>query len=345
MKKIFQISILSIFIFGIVLTMTHCGGNNETTEKGEGLSGTVKIDGSSTVYPITEAVAEEFRKENKNVNPEIGVSGTGGGFKKFIRNEIDIANASRPIKKGEDSACTAGGVEYFELPIAFDGLAVVVNPQNTWVNDITVAELKKLWEPEAQGKITKWNQIRPNWPNEEIHLFGAGTQSGTFDYFTEAINGKSKSCRGDYTASEDDNVLVQGISTDKNALGFFGLDYFTANKDKLKLVPVDDQKDENGKGAIAPSVETVKNATYQPLSRPLLIYINKKALERKEVEAFAKYFLDNAEVLVAEAGYVPLTKEMYDMVKKKFEARKSGSAFLKLKSDVGIKMEDLLKME
>jgi phosphate transport system substrate-binding protein len=345
MKKIFQISILSIFTCGIVLTMTHCGGNNETTEKGEGLSGKVKVDGSSTVYPITEAVAEEFRNENKNVNVEIGISGTGGGFKKFIRNEIDIADASRPIKKGEDSACAAGGVEYFELPVAFDGLAVVVNPQNSWVNEITVAELKKLWEPEAQGKITKWNQIRPNWPNEEIHLFGAGTQSGTFDYFTEAINGKSKSCRGDYTASEDDNILVQGISTDKNALGFFGLDYFTANKDKLKLVPVDDQKDENGKGAIAPSVETVKNATYQPLSRPLLIYVNKKALERKEVEAFAKYFLDNAEVLVAEAGYVPLTKEMYDMVKKRFEARKSGSAFLKLKSDVGIKMEDLLKME
>jgi phosphate transport system substrate-binding protein len=345
MKKIFNISILSIFVFGVAHIMTSCGGKNDTAGKEEGLSGTVKVDGSSTVYPITEAVAEEFRNENKKVNPEIGISGTGGGFKKFIRNEIDIANASRPIKKGEDSACAAGGVEYLELPVAFDGLAVVVNPQNTWVNDITVAELKTLWSPEAQGKITKWNQVRSGWPNEEIHLFGAGTQSGTFDYFTEAINGKSKSCRGDYTASEDDNVLVQGISSDKNALGFFGLDYFTANKDKLKLVPVDDQKDENGKGPIAPSVETVKNATYQPLSRPLLIYVNTKALERKEVDAFVKYFLNNAESLVGEVGYVPLTKEMYDLVKKRFEAKKTGSAFLKLKSDVGIKMEDLLKME
>ncbi|MFL5729729.1 MAG: extracellular solute-binding protein, partial [Cytophagaceae bacterium] len=222
---------------------------------------------------------------------------------------------------------------------------VVVNPQNTWVNDITVAELKTLWEPAAQGKITKWNQVRADWPAEEIHLFGAGTQSGTFDYFTEAIVGKAKSCRGDYTASEDDNVLVQGISTDKNALGFFGLDYFVANKEKLKLVPVDDMKDENGKGPVAPSVETVKNATYQPLSRPLLIYINKKSSERKEVNAFVTYFLDNAEKLVGEAGYVPLTKEMYDMVKKRYEAKKSGSSFLKLPSDVGIKMEDVLKME
>jgi phosphate transport system substrate-binding protein len=344
MKNSFYISIFIIFSFAVVFVIPSCNSKQDLGNK-EQLEGSVQVDGSSTVYPITEAVAEEFMKENKKVKATIGISGTGGGFKKFIRNEIDIADASRPIKKGEDSACAAGGVEYLELPIAFDGLAVVVNPQNSWTNDITVAELKKLWEPEAQGKITKWNQIRPEWPNEEIHLFGAGTQSGTFDYFTEAIVGKAKSCRGDYTASEDDNVLVQGISTDKNALGFFGLDYFTANKDKLKLVPVDDQKDENGKGPIAPSVETVKNATYQPLSRPLLIYINKKSIERKEVDAFVKYFLSNAEALVPEAGYVPLTKEMYDMVKKRYDAKITGSVFLKLKSDVGVKMEDILKME
>jgi phosphate transport system substrate-binding protein len=343
MKKILFISFFAISALTFIFVFASCN-SNKGSEK-EGLEGSVKVDGSSTVYPITEAVAEEFMKENRKVKATIGVSGTGGGFKKFIRNEIDIADASRSIKKGEDSACAAGGVEYIELPIAFDGLAVVVNLQNSWVNDITVAELKKLWEPEAQGKIKKWNQIRPGWPNEEIHLFGAGTQSGTFDYFTEAIVGKAKSCRGDYTASEDDNVLVQGISTDKNALGFFGLDYFSANKDKLKLVPIDDQKDENGKGAIAPSVETVKNATYQPLSRPLFIYVNTKSIERKEVDAFAKYFLNNAEVLVAEAGYVPLTKEMYDMVKKRYEAKKTGSVFLKLKSEVGVKMEDILKME
>jgi phosphate transport system substrate-binding protein len=305
----------------------------------------IKIDGSSTVYPITEAVAEEFNKENPAVKATIGVSGTGGGFKKFMRGEIDIANASRPIKKSEDSACSAAKIGYVELPVAFDGLAVVVNPQNTWVDFITVEELKKMWEPEAQGKIMKWNQIRPTWPDEEIHLFGAGTQSGTFDYFTEAIVGKAKACRGDYTASEDDNVLVQGISTDKNALGFFGLDYFTANKDKLKLVPVDDQKDENGKGPVSPSVETVKNATYQPLSRPLLIYVNKASSDRKEVDSFVNFFLNNAETLVSEAGYVPLTKEMYDLVKKRYAQKALGSSFLKLKSDVGIKMEDILKME
>jgi phosphate transport system substrate-binding protein len=344
MKNPFYISFFSISILLMAFTIQSCNSKQGTANKEE-LAGSVKIDGSSTVYPITEAIAEEFMKENKKVKATIGVSGTGGGFKKFIRNEIDIADASRPIKKGEDSACAVGGVEYLELPIAFDGLAVVVNPQNTWVTEITVAELKKLWEPEAQGKIKKWNQIRAGWPNEEIHLFGAGTQSGTFDYFTEAIVGKAKSCRGDYTASEDDNILVQGISTDKNALGFFGLDYFTANQDKLKLVPVDDQKDENGKGPIAPSQQTVKNATYQPLSRPLLIYVNKKAIERKEVDTFVKYFISNAEVLVPEAGYVPLTKEMYDLVQKRYEAKKAGSVFLKLKSDVGIKMEDILKME
>jgi phosphate transport system substrate-binding protein len=334
-----------IIFLALVTIAFACNKSNQEKGGAVQLEGEVKVDGSSTVYPITEAVAEEFMKENNRVKATIGVSGTGGGFKKFMRNEIDIADASRPIKKSEDSVCIANKVEYVELPVAFYGLAIVVNPQNTWVDFITVEELKKMWEPAAQGKIMKWNQIRAAWPNEEIHLFGAGTQSGTFDYFTEAIVGKAKACRGDYTASEDDNVLVQGISTDKNALGFFGLDYFTANKDKLKLIAVDDQKDENGKGPVSPSVETVKNATYQPLSRPLLIYVNKKSTERKEVDVFVQFYLNNAETLVAEAGYVPLTKEMYDMVKKRYTNKVLGSSFLKLKSDVGIKMEDILKME
>jgi phosphate transport system substrate-binding protein len=337
MRKIIFLALISLAF--------SCGKTDNNNQEKAQLTGDVKVDGSSTVYPITEAIAEEFNKENPEVKATIGVSGTGGGFKKFMRNEIDIADASRPIKKSEDSACAAGKIDYIELPVAFDGLAVVVNPQNTWVDYITVEELKKMWEPAAQGKIVKWNQIRSTWPNEEIHLFGAGTQSGTFDYFTEAIVGKAKACRGDYTASEDDNVLVQGISTDKNALGFFGLDYFTANKDKLKLVPVDDQKDENGKGPVSPSVETVKNATYQPLSRPLLIYVNKASSGRKEVDTFVNFFLNHAETLVVEAGYVPLTKEMYDMVKKRYAQKTLGSSFLKLKSDVGIKMEDILKME
>ncbi len=341
MKKYFTVIVLaSLIACNSKKSENNTGGSQETN-----VAGVVKIDGSSTVYPITEAIAEEFNVENPKVKVTIGVSGTGGGFKKFVRNEIDIADASRPIKASEDSLAKAGGIEYIELPIAYDGLAVVVNPQNNWIADITVSELKKIWEPAAQGKITKWNQVRSTWPAEEIHLFGAGTQSGTFDYFTEAIVGEAKSCRGDYTASEDDNVLVQGISTDKLALGFFGLDYYTANKGKLKLIPIDDQKDENGKGPVAPSEQTVKDGTYQPLSRPLFVYINKKSLEKQEVKSFADFLVKNASALVAEAGYVPLTTEIYSLVAKRFTENKSGSIFLNMKSSVGVKMEDILKAE
>ncbi|TAH25909.1 MAG: PstS family phosphate ABC transporter substrate-binding protein [Cytophagales bacterium] len=307
--------------------------------------GTIEIDGSSTVYPITEAVVEEFRVESPTVKVTIGVSGTGGGFKKFGRGEIAIANASRPIKPVEDSTCTAAGIEYIELPVAYDGLAIVVHKDNSWLNDITVKELKMIWEPSAQGKITKWNQVRKTWPNEEIHLLGAGTQSGTFDYFTEAIVGKAKACRGDYTASEDDNVLVQGVSTDKNAMAFFGIDYYEVNKDKLKLVPVNDENDSNGKGAIAPSQESVKNGTYQPLSRPLFIYINKKFLAQSEMKSFAKFYIDNAQKLVGEAGYIPFSSEAYTLIGQRLEKQTTGSVFLKLKTTVGVKMEDVVKME
>lgn len=333
-------------IFSVFATSFFgCGPKNKPEEKGESkLSGTVEIDGSSTVYPITEATAEEFRVENPDVKVTIGVSGTGGGFKKFVRSEIDIAEASRPIKKSEDSATSAAKIEYIELPIAYDGLAVVVNPQNTWVDYLTVEELKKIWEPEAQGKIVKWNQIRPNWPNEEIHLFGAGHESGTFDYFTEAIVGKAKASRGDYTASEDDNVLVQGISTDKFALGYFGLAYFTENKDKLKLIPIDDKKDENGKGPILASDETVKNGTYQPLSRPLFIYVNKKSSDTNpSIDSFVHFYIDNAETLVVDAKYIPLSKAVYDLVKTRFKEKKTGSVFLDKESTVGVKLEEVLK--
>ncbi|MFN3403292.1 MAG: PstS family phosphate ABC transporter substrate-binding protein [Cytophagaceae bacterium] len=304
----------------------------------------VKVDGSSTVYPITEAIAEEFRTENPRVKVTIGVSGTGGGFKKFIRKEIDIAEASRPIKSSEDSAAQANGVEYIELPVAYDGLAVVVHPENTWVDFLTVAELKKIWEPAAQGKIVRWNQIRAEWPDEEIHLFGAGTESGTFDYFTEAIVGESKASRGDYTASEDDNVLVQGVSTDKNALGYFGVAYYTENKGKMKIVPIDDEKDENGKGPVVASDETVKDGTYQPLSRPLFIYVTKAAADNNpSTDKFVKFYLDNGDKLVAEAKYIPLSKEVYDLAKKRYEARTTGSLFKGKKTTVGIKLEEVLK--
>lgn len=335
---------LAIIFVGTSL-MFACGGKKQNAEGSDstGAASSIKIDGSSTVYPITEAVAEEFQAANKGVDVTVAVSGTGGGFKKFIRKEIDVTGASRPVKKSEDSALVAGQIEYYEIPVAYDGLAVVVNPQNTWASSITVAELKKIWEPAAQGKIKKWNQIRPEWPNEEIHLFGAGTESGTFEYFTEAINGKSKACRGDYTASEDDNVLVQGIATDKFALGFFGYAYYIENQAKLKVLAIDDQNDANGKGAIAPSSETILNASYQPLSRPLFIYVNKNSAERSEVSNFVNFYLTEATTLVAEVGYIPFTKETYTMIQKRFADKKAGSIFLKLETTVGVKIDEMLK--
>ena len=323
MKKI---SLLSLASISIVLLATSCGNKTEKeTDQNAGanqeqkLGGAVNIDGSSTVYPITEAVAEEFKKVQPEVKVTAGLSGTGGGFKKFGRGETDINDASRPIKKAEDSLAKANNVSYIDLMIAYDGLAVVVNPKNDWCKDITVAELKKMWEPAAQGKIKKWNQIRASWPNEEIHLFGAGVESGTYDYFTEAVVGKAHSSRGDYTASEDDNVLVQGISSDKNALGFFGLAYFEENKDKLKLVGVDDEKDENGKGPITPSIESVKNKSYAPLARPLFIYVNSTAGKRKEVQEFVRFYLENTGALTKQVGYIPLSDTETANEKSKWE--------------------------
>lgn len=308
MKKL----VLSIIALS---TLVSCGGGSQ--EKGTEavqLTGTIQIDGSSTVFPITEAVAEEFRAAQPNVKVPTGYSGTGGGFKKFIRNEIDICDASRPIKDGEAKQCDSLGIKYFEIEVAKDGLAIVVSKTNTWLTDITVAELKTLWSPEAQGKITTWNQVRSTWPNQPIKLFGAGTASGTFDYFTEAINGETGACRGDYTASEDDNVLVQGISTDANALGFFGLAYFENNQDKLKLVPVN-----NGNGAILPTAESVMSGVYAPLSRPLFIYVNSNSAKRPEVASFVKFYLENAGTLAKEVGYISLPAEKYQEQQTKWE--------------------------
>ena len=315
---------------GVLLLATSC--NNQATTEASGtseiskLSGAIQIDGSSTVYPLTEAVAEEFRINQPNVKVTVGVSGTGGGFKKFSRGETDISNASRPIKKEEIESCRENGIEYIEIPVAYDGLAIVIHKDNQWVKHITVSELKKIWEPEAQGEIIKWNQIRPEWPNEEIHLYGPGVASGTYDYFTEAIVGKSKSSRGDFTASEDDNVLVQGVSSDKNALGFFGLAYFAENKDKLKLVPVDDQNENNGAGPILPSKETVSNGTYHPLARPEFIYVNAQSSDRDEVKAFIRFYLENAPSLAPETGAIALPAEAYEEALKRFEERITGSA-------------------
>jgi phosphate transport system substrate-binding protein len=315
-------------LVGGSLLLTSCGGE-QREEGASDLTGAIQIDGSSTVYPITEAVAEEFRAEAPDVQVTVGVSGSGGGFKKFSRGDIDITNASRHINESEIKLAKENNISHLELSVAFDGLTVVVHPENDWVKDITVAELKKMWEPAAQGKIKKWNQIRPEWPDKEIHLYGAGVESGTYDYFTEAIVGKSHASRGDYTASEDDNVLVQGVSTDPLALGFFGYAYYEENKGKLKAIPVDDEDDSNGKGAILPSIETVKNGTYAPLSRPLFIYVNSKAAARPEVVEFVNFYLDNAGALSEEVGYIPMPAEQYEEQKAKFQQFASGGATVK----------------
>jgi phosphate transport system substrate-binding protein len=321
--------------------LAGCGGNPAGTETAASI---IQIDGSSTVFPITEAVAEEFQKANAGVRVTVGISGTGGGFQKFCRGETDISDASRPISATEIDACNKAGIEYIELPVAYDGLAVVVNPKNTWTSNMTVAELKTLWGPEAQGKIMKWNQVRGSWPDREIHLFGAGVDSGTYDYFTEATVGKAKSSRGDFTSSEDDNVLVQGVSGDEAALGFMPLAYVEQNKSVLKLVPIDDGKNENGEGAITPTTETVRNGTYQPLSRPLFIYVARKAADRPEVQQFVESYFASQE-LMREVGYVELTPQIYELAKKHFANRRVGTAFGEGGSQVGLTLEKLLARE
>ncbi len=303
----------------LAVAAAACGGGDVT--------GLIQVDGSSTVYPITEAMAEEFRAANPSVRITVGISGTGGGFQKFCRNETDISDASRPISASERDACAAAGIEYIELPVAYDGLAVVVHPNNTWATEMTVAELGRLWEPGAQGTIMRWSQIREGWPDQEIHLFGPGVDSGTFDYFTEVIAGKSGASRGDYTSSEDDNVVVQGVSGDAHALGYFGFAYYEENRDRLKIVAIDDEDDSNGAGAIAPSPETVGNGTYRPLSRPIFIYPKVTSLERPEVESFVSFFFDEGVPLVREVGYIPLTDAEYDMVHDRFAARTTGTMF------------------
>ncbi len=316
-------TIKAILFSSLLISLFACGGQKSTEEnttEETTLSGQIQIDGSSTVYPITEAIAEEFRAVAPEVKVTVGVSGTGGGFKKFVRNEIDINDASRSIKDSEAEQCKENGINYIELSVAYDGLAVLVNPQNDWVADITIEELKKIWEPAAQGAIMKWNQIRPEWPAEEIHLFGPGVASGTYDYFTEAIVGESGASRGDYTASEDDNVLVQGISSDKFALGFFGLAYYEENKDKLKLVGVN-----NGSGSVLPTMETVANGSYAPLSRPIFIYVSNKSAKREEVKTFVNFYLENVTSISEEVGYIPLPEAEINKQKEKFNSFTAGS--------------------
>jgi phosphate transport system substrate-binding protein len=300
----------------------------------------IQIDGSSTVFPITEAVAEEFQKAKKGkVKVTVGISGTGGGFKKFCRAETDISDASRPITQKEMADCKEAGVEYVELPVAFDALTVVINPKNEWAATMTVADLKKMWEPAAQGKVTNWNQVREKWPNAPLKLFGPGADSGTFEYFTEAVVGKAKSSRGDFTASEDDNVLVNGVSTDRNALGYFGYAYFAENTSKLKAVAID-----AGKGPVAPSSKTVEDGTYQPLGRPIFIYVSKKSMGKPEVKEFVEFYMKNAAPLVKQVKYVPLPAKAYAMATEHFQKGRVGTVFGG-KPEVGVTIEELLKRE
>ncbi len=306
----------------------------------------IKVDGSSTVFPITEAVAEEFQAAQKGaVRVTVGISGTGGGFKKFCRGETDVQDASRPIQATEMEDCKKAGIKYFELPIAYDAIAVVVNPKNDWIKDITVDDLKKMWEPAAQGKITKWSDINPKWPAQPLKLFGPGSDSGTFDYFTEAIVGKAKQSRGDYTASEDDNVIVQGISNDKYALGYFGLSYAEANKSKLKLAGlIGGDKAPKKNVAVLPSKETVENGSYFPLARPIFIYVNEASYKRAEVADFAKFYLQNATKLVPEVKYIALPAKAYEMGVEHLTKGKLGTKFGG-HSEVGMKIEELMKKE
>lgn len=303
---------------------------------------TIRVDGSSTVFPVTEAVAEEFQAHKKgSVRVTVGISGTGGGFKKFARGETDISNASRPISASEMKACKENGIEYLELPICFDAITVAVHPKNTWVTSMTVNELKKIWEPSAQGQVMRWNQIRSDWPDAPIVLFGPGADSGTFDYFTEAVCGKATASRGDFTASEDDNVLVQGIEGNVNALGYLPFAYFEPHKDRLKAIAI--QWDGNKvDGPVMPDMDNVLQGIYNPLSRPLFIYVSKKAAERQEVSAFVEFYIEHGAKLAKEVKYLPLPGHAYPAVRERFVKRQVGSGFGGV-PEVGLTVEEILE--
>jgi phosphate transport system substrate-binding protein len=302
---------------------------------------TVAIDGSSTVFPVTEAVAEEFQKANPGTRVTVGISGTGGGFKKFCRGETDISDASRPILAEEIELCKEAGVSFIELPIAYDALTVAVSPQNDVLECVKVSDLKTIWSPDAQGKITNWNQVNPEWPDQPLNLYGAGSDSGTFDYFTEAVVGKAKSSRGDYTASEDDNVVVQGISGDPNALGYLPYAYVAENEGAMKVLSVD-----SGDGnCVAPSEAAVQDGTYQPLSRPLFIYVSTKSLEEKPaVRQFVDFYLDEGAALATEVGYTALPEEAYAKAEERVAEGKTGTVFGGV-PEVGLKIDELLDRE
>lgn len=322
----------------LLLAAVGCSRTGEQPGAQGGLQGRVQIDGSSTVYPITEAVAEEFQKVNPLVQVTVGDSGTGGGFKRFTVGETDISDASRPIDPSEAEQATKNNIQFIELPVAFDGISVTVNPANEFLSSISVQDLKRIWEPGS--KVKRWSDVNPAWPDREIRLFAPTTDNGTFDYFTEAINGKTKAMRSDYNASVNYNVLVQGVAGDKDGLGVFAYAYYAQNKDKLKLLAIDD-----GKGPVKPSPETIRDGDYQPLSRPIFIYVKSEAAKRPEVDAFVKFYLANASKLVPEVGYVPLPEEIYTLARQRYEKRKTGSVYANKGAQIGVTLESLLQAE
>ena len=303
-------------------------------------AGLIRIDGSSTVYPVNEAVAEEFLLQEGG-RVVIGISGTGGGMKKFCNGEVAIVGASRPIKPSEVKSCRETGVEFIELPVALDGIAVVVNPENDWVDHLTVEQLKKMWEPEAQQNVTRWSDVDPNWPDEPLRLMGPGVDSGTYDYFTEAIVGEEGASRGDIISSEDDNVLVTGVLKDKYALGFFGYAYYEENQDRLEIAPIDDENPDNVEGPVVPTRDTIASGDYQPLSRPLMIYVRADEAERKAIQDFVDFYLDNARKLVPDVGFIPMRQSTYERVRERFDARRTGSLYGK-GTNVGVTVDGLL---
>lgn len=320
------------------------GSNSPTGTAGDAdlsqLAGKISIDGSSSLFPVTEAAAEDFQAATKGkVRVTVGEGGTGTGFNVFLRGEVDICDASRPITQKEIDTAKSAGIEYVELPVCFDALTVAVHPSNK-LESITTAELKKIWEPEAQDKILRWNQVNPDWPNQKLTLYGAGSSSGTFDYFTGAVTGKARSSRGDYNASEDDNTIVTGIKDDKDALGYLPYAYYAANKGKLKALAVDWDKDDVG--PVAPSLENVEAGKYNPFSRPLFLYVNVAAAKRPEVKAFVEYYLKNAKRFAEECKYLPLPADAIPMVQERFAKLETGTGF-KGEQEFGLKVQEILQ--
>ncbi|MFQ3580639.1 MAG: PstS family phosphate ABC transporter substrate-binding protein [Chloracidobacterium sp.] len=329
-------SVKSVLIGGLALWLAaapHCAPPGSRYP-------VIKVDGSSTVYPLAEAVAEEFQLRHPGVRVTIGVSGTGGGMKKFCRGETDVATASRPIAPSEREACRQAGLAYYELPIAMDAIVVVTHPRNAQVSAVTLEELRRMWSPEAQGRIRRWSDINPAWGDRPLNLYGAGTDSGTFDYFTEVVNGKARASRGDYMASEDDNVLVQGIAGDLNALGYFGFDIYYENRDKLRALPIVRAA---GQPPVTPTVETILAGDYAPLARPLFVYVNARAMDRPEVATFVHFWLEQGGKLAEEVHCVPLPPDAYAGIRRHLDNRRVGTIFDR-RPAVAISIQELLTL-